>query len=502
MYGTPYRWPLRCYLIHERHSSIQHKALETAWFRGFFMHHRYMSLALELARKGAPDAYPNPLVGAVLVLQGEVIGTGYHARYGGPHAEIVAIEDAYQRGYRDLSQATLYVTLEPCCHYGKTPPCTERIIKERIGQVVIGTKDPCPLVCGKGIKALREGHIPLHVGVLEDQCRRLNPFFFTLHEKGRPYGLLKMACSLDGKIGWPSEDKDPPRDVPPNNRGGTHHDKGEPQSSSVIEPSRQSGTPWISGEASHHDVHRLRAHYQAILCGIGTVLADDPLLTTRLYPGKNPLRVIVDSQLRIPLASRIVQSADQVPTIVATCVSPEDPKARALQERGIRVLCLPPMAQPQPHPTSVPEQHPGAPKGDQEFTEQSKNPGTSLQRVDLRELALYLGKEGITSLLIEGGRRIAASALTAGIVDRVRLYVAPFCIADPAAPSLPHPGRGTPHEGALPLSLPFPASRAVSLCPEGPLSALLSRLTNITLSPCGEDIIIEGDLCSPVSFKR
>ncbi|MEJ5188402.1 bifunctional diaminohydroxyphosphoribosylaminopyrimidine deaminase/5-amino-6-(5-phosphoribosylamino)uracil reductase RibD [Treponema sp. J25] len=466
------------------------------------MHHRYMSLALELARKGAPDAYPNPLVGAVLVLQGEVIGTGYHARYGGPHAEIAAIEDAHQRGYRDLSQATLYVTLEPCCHYGKTPPCTERIIKERIGQVVIGTEDPCPLVCGKGIKALREAHIPLQVGVMKDQCRRLNPFFFTYHEKGRPYGLLKMACSLDGKIGWPSEDRDPPRAIPPNNQNGTHHDKGEPQSFSVIVPSRQTGSRWISGETSHHDVHRLRAHYQAILCGIGTVLADDPLLTTRLYPGKNPLRVIVDSQLRIPLTSRIVQSATQVPTIVATCASPEDPKAKALQERGIRVLSLPPMAKPQPDPEYVPEPHPATPGNSHGFPKQSKNPRTSPERVDLRELALHLGKEGITSLLIEGGSRIAASALAAGIVDRVRLYVAPFCIADPAAPSLPHPERGVPPEGNPPFPIPCLTNKAVPFYAKSPLSALLSRLTNITLSPCGEDIIIEGDPCSPVSSRK
>lgn len=488
--------------IHERHSSIQHTALETAWFRGFFMHHRYMSLALELARKGAPNAYPNPLVGAVLVLQGEVIGRGYHARYGGPHAEVIAIEDAHKRGYRDLSQATLYVTLEPCCHYGKTPPCTERIIREKIGQVVIGTEDPCPLVAGKGIKALREAHIPLQVGVLEDQCRRLNPFFFTLHEKGRPYGLLKMACSQDGKIGWSSRDKGQTRALPCNNLSGFRQVKTKGPISSPFAPSRQSGAPWISGEASHRDVHRLRSHYQAILCGIGTVLADDPLLTTRLYPGKNPLRVIVDSHLRIPLDSRIVQSAAAVPTILATCASPEDPKARALQERGIRVLSLPAIPGPRPDPGSGLEQQQGTPGNSPGFTGQPENQGAIPQGVDLKELASQLAKEGISSLLIEGGRRIAASALAAGIVDRVRLYVAPFCIADPAAPSLPHPGRETPQEGALPLSLPFPASRAVSLCAEGPLPALLSHLTNITLSPCGEDIIIEGDLCSPGSFKR
>ncbi|MCX7949280.1 MAG: bifunctional diaminohydroxyphosphoribosylaminopyrimidine deaminase/5-amino-6-(5-phosphoribosylamino)uracil reductase RibD [Treponemataceae bacterium] len=433
-----------------------------------------MSLALELARKGAPEAYPNPLVGAALVLNGKVIGTGYHAKYGGPHAEIVAIEDAHQRGFLDLSQATLYVTLEPCCHYGKTPPCTDRIIGEKIRQVIIGTEDPCPLVAGKGIKVLREAHISLQVGILKNECRRLNPFFFTYHEKGRPYGLLKMACSLNGKIDWSSTKR-------PYKGADSRQNKTEILPDPPFAQIGETRSRWISGKASHRDIHRLRAHYQAILCGIGTVLADDPLLTTRLYPGKNPLRVIVDSQLRIPLDCRIVQSATQVPTIVATCCSSDHPKAKILKEQGIRILTIQPTTA-RANPVNATFKAP-PPFQKNQYTEKPENQGnTTYPGVDLRELVMHLGREGIMSLLIEGGSRIATSALAAGIVDAVRLYIAPFFITDPKAPSLLHLEGGVLQKGNL-------------------LSSI-ARLTNITVASCGEDIIIEGDLCSPVSLKK
>lgn len=243
---------------------------------------RYMRRALELAARGAGFTAPNPLVGAVLVKDGRIIGEGWHQRYGGLHAERNAFLDCDARG-EDAAGATLYVTLEPCCHYGKTPPCTEAILARGVRRVVVGITDPNPLVAGKGLAILREAGIAVTQGVLEDDCREMNRIFLRYITTGLPYVTLKYAMTLDGKI------------------------------ASVDGSAR-----WITGEAARADVHRLRHRYSAIMVGAGTVLRDDPLLTCRMEGGRNPLRIVCDSRLRTPLDSQLVKTAGEVPTLLAT----------------------------------------------------------------------------------------------------------------------------------------------------------------------------------------
>ena len=220
----------------------------------------FMRRALTLARRGLGRTSPNPMVGAVLVRQGEIVGEGYHRRYGGPHAEVEALRDAGE----NIAGATMYVTLEPCCHRGKkTPPCLDALLGRGLARVVIGTIDPNPEVSGRSVRALEGTGIETTVGVLEEECRRLNEAYFKYIQTRIPFVTLKVAQTLDGKIASSTGD-----------------------------------ARWISSEASRRLAHRLRSVHDAVLVGIGTVLADDPLLTVRLARGRNPLRVIVDSTLR------------------------------------------------------------------------------------------------------------------------------------------------------------------------------------------------------------
>ncbi len=258
-------------------------------------------MALRLARKGTGRTSPNPVVGAVIVKQGRLVGKGYHAMAGGPHAEITAIRAA---GHA-CAGATLYVTLEPCTHYGKTPPCLPAVLDSGVRRVVIGMKDPNPLVEGKGIKGLTRAGLDVTVGVLEDECRKLNEAFCKYIITGEPFVILKVACTLDGKIATAA---------------------GE--------------SKWITGEVSRRFVHRLRNQSDAVLVGIGTVLKDDPELTARIKGGKDPYRIILDSRLRVPETAKVIERSP-TKTIIVTTEMASKARQERLQRRGVRFLIVP-----------------------------------------------------------------------------------------------------------------------------------------------------------------
>lgn len=261
----------------------------------------YMKFALDLAKKGCGFTAPNPMVGAVIVKKGRIIGQGYHEKYGGLHAERNALAscDESPRG------AVLYVTLEPCCHWGKTPPCTDAILESGITKVVIGSEDPNPLVSGKGAELLKQNGIEVLQGVLKAECDKLNEVFFHYIQTGMPYVIMKYAMTADGKL-------------------ATHTGRSK----------------WITGEGARHKVHQDRSRYAAVMVGIGTVLTDDPLLTCRVPEGRNPVRIVCDSYLRTPLDSQIVRTARVVPTILATCCS-DTKQAKPYDSAGCRVLSVP-----------------------------------------------------------------------------------------------------------------------------------------------------------------
>jgi diaminohydroxyphosphoribosylaminopyrimidine deaminase / 5-amino-6-(5-phosphoribosylamino)uracil reductase len=260
-----------------------------------------MRRALRLAAKGMGRTSPNPLVGAVIVKRGRLVGEGYHARAGGPHAEITALRMAGQaaRG------ATLYVTLEPCTHYGRTPPCLPAVLGSGVERVVIGMKDPNPLVRGRGIRGLNRAGIDLKVGVLEEECRNLNEAFCKYIVTKEPFVILKAASTLDGKIATPT---------------------GE--------------SKWITGEVSRRFVHRLRDRADGVLVGIGTVLADDPELTARIRGGKHPYRIILDSRLRIPETAKVIERSPAETIVVTTDMASNAQRAR-LERKGVRVVTVP-----------------------------------------------------------------------------------------------------------------------------------------------------------------
>lgn len=311
----------------------------------------YMRRAIGLAGKGEGWTSPNPLVGAVIVKHGAIIGEGFHGRCGGLHAEREAIASLTE----PADGATLYVTLEPCCHYGKTPPCTEAVLEQGIARVVIGSRDPNPKVAGKGAQILREAGVQVEVDFLREECDRLNPVFFHYITHRTPYVVMKYAMTLDGKIA-----------------------------------TRTGASKWITGEEARNRVQLLRHRYSGIMVGIGTVLADDPLLNVRLEGKKSPVRIICDSRLRIPLQSRICRTAKEYRTIVACAVEDEE-RRRRLEALGITVVVLP--------------DHQG--------------------KVDLPGLMEYLGDREIDSILLEGGGGLNESALRSGIVKEVKAFVAP-----------------------------------------------------------------------------
>ncbi|MDM8128213.1 bifunctional diaminohydroxyphosphoribosylaminopyrimidine deaminase/5-amino-6-(5-phosphoribosylamino)uracil reductase RibD [Paraclostridium benzoelyticum] len=315
----------------------------------------YMGLAINLARKGIGKVNPNPMVGAVIVKDNKIIGTGYHERYGGKHAEINAIENSRE----SLNGSTMYVNLEPCSHFGKTPPCVDKIIESKINKVVISSVDPNPLVQGKGVKKLRDAGIEVKVGVLDKENKKLNEVFLKYIKNKKPFVVMKVAMSLDGK---------------------TATTTGQ--------------SKWISCDESRRYVHKLRSEVMGILVGINTVIKDNPMLDCRLENGKNPIRIIVDTTLKIPIDSKIVFSSKSIRTIVVTTKNANKNVMKLLEDKGVEIL-----------------------------TVNLKN-----NLVDLKEMINKLGELKIDSILIEGGSRLNYSAINENIVDKVQVYVAPIIL--------------------------------------------------------------------------
>ncbi len=359
------------------------------------MDDRFMQMALDLASMARGRTSPNPMVGAVVVKRGNVIGRGYHHHAGSPHAEVHALNEAGA----DARGATLYVTLEPCCHHGRTGPCTELIIKAGISRVVAATADPNPIVAGKGLKILREAGLEVTTGIMEKDARILNEVFNKYITTGRPFVVVKAAVSLDGKIA-----------------------------------TRTGKSKWITGSEARAYGHQMRDWYDSIMVGIGTVLADNPSLTTRLPGGggRDPVRIILDSQARTPLNAGVLNQRSEALTIIASTARAHPARVKALKSAGIEVLTV--------------------------------NDGP---RVDLIKLMELLGAKEITSVLVEGGAGVHGSAIAAGIVDKAAWFIAPKIIGGQDAPG---PVGG---EGAGDLTE----------------AAVLERLT---VSRLGSDLRIEG----------
>lgn len=352
----------------------------------------YMKRALRLARRGLGKTSPNPMVGAVIVKGSRIIGEGYHRNYGGSHAEINALQSAGE----DVSGATIYVTLEPCCHYGKTPPCVEAIIRNRLERVVIGTLDPNPLVNGKSIELLNRQGIETRVGVLAEDCRELNEAYFKQITTGTPLVTLKFAQTLDGRIATAA-----------------------------------GSSQWISSDSFRKLAHKLRAASDAIMLGIDTVLVDNPELTVRLAKGRNPVRVVLDTRLRITPGARVMSELEKAPTIIVTA-SRDEEKISRLRGLGVEVL-------------TAPEYDAGG--------------------IDLENLLGVLGRRGISSVLVEGGAGVITSMLRHNLADRLVVAVAPKIM-----------GRGIEAVGEL------------NICE-------VSRTLNLSFRKiyrAGEDIVIEA----------
>lgn len=314
---------------------------------------QFMRMALKMSLKGLGFVNPNPLVGAVIVKEGKIISKGYHAYFGGPHAEINAIQNSKV----DIEGATIYVTLEPCNHYGKTPPCTDFLIKEKINRVVVGMTDPNKLVNGKGVDQLRKAGIVVDTGILENEIKLVNEAYIKLTTTQKPFCALKTAMTLDGKIATYS---------------------GE--------------SKWVSNEKSRNYVHLLRHQYAAIMVGVNTIIKDNPMLTDRSeYKKKsNPIRIIADSNGRIPLDAKVLNTKD-AKTIVAVTNNANVDFLNSIEKSGAEVIVCP---------------------------EDNK-------KVDLNFLTDELGKRGIDSILLEGGSTLNFSAIQAGIVDKVYSFISP-----------------------------------------------------------------------------
>ncbi len=323
---------------------------------------KYMALALELAKSTKGQTSPNPLVGAIVVQNNQIVGLGAHLRAGEAHAEVYALEMAKGR----TEGATIYITLEPCSHYGRTPPCVDKVIASGVKRAVIATLDPNPLVAGRGITKLREAGIQVDVGLYEAESNKMNEVFnyYIVHKL--PFVTLKTATTLDGKI-------------------ATIH--GESQ--------------WITGEEARADVHLLRHQHDAILVGVNTVLKDDPSLTTRLPngAGRNPIRIVLDSKLRTPINAKLVNTAE-APTWIFVNQAVKREKILPFEQLGVRVIQT-----------------------------------NDVHQLSIPDLLNQLGKEEISSLLVEGGGEINASFLESGYVNKVINYLAPKIIGGNLAPS-------------------------------------------------------------------
>ena len=322
---------------------------------------RYMELALSLAEKAVGKTSPNPMVGAVIVKDGKIIGEGYHHFCGDLHAE----RDALKNCKESPQGADMYVTLEPCCHVGRQPPCVEAIIEAGIKRVFVGSPDPNPLVAGKGIEILRSHGIEVVEDVEREKCDKLNEVFLHYIKNKMPYVVLKYAESLDGKIACHTGD-----------------------------------SRFVTGEEARKHVHQLRNRYRAIMVGINTVLADDPLLTCRIENGRNPVRIICDSALKTPIKSKVAATASEAATVIATCCEDKE-RYKPYEEKGCHVLLV---------------------KGED-------------GKVDLKLLFKILGENGIDSILVEGGGTLNWSVVKTGLVSKVYTYIAPKLIGGKDAPT-------------------------------------------------------------------
>lgn len=358
-------------------------------------HEDYMKRALELAKTAMGHTSPNPMVGCVVVKDGKIVAEGCHEKYGEFHAE----RNALTKCREDVEGADLYVTLEPCCHQGKTPPCTDIIIEKKIGRVFVGAMDPNPKVAGNGVRLLREEGIQVETGIMEKECLELNEIFFHFIRTGMPFVAMKYAMTLDGKIAAFTGD-----------------------------------SKWVTGEAAREHVHELRNKYSAIMAGVDTVLADDPMLNCRTPKGTDPVRIICDTRLRIPEQSQIVASASEIPTIVAYAGDRKEEKREKLLSTGVELI--------------------RCGDGDQ---------------VDLNLLFHRLGERQIDSVLVEGGGTLHGSLLLTGLVNRVYAYVAPKLVGGKEAKS--------PVEG-----IGFATMREAEV------------LNEIEIIPFGEDICITGKI--------
>jgi diaminohydroxyphosphoribosylaminopyrimidine deaminase / 5-amino-6-(5-phosphoribosylamino)uracil reductase len=380
----------------------------------------YMRRALELARRGTALASPNPRVGAVVLnANNEAVGSGFHTYEGVKHGEILALEEAgaQARG------GTLYLNLEPCCHKGRTGPCTDAVIAAGVRRVVAAMTDPNPQVAGKGLEKLRAAGIQVEVGILEKEARQLNEAFARHILSRRPLVTLKSGMTLDGKIAPPP---------------------GESFNPSALGAGGATGG-WITSVEARAHVQELRHESDAIMVGVGTIIADDPLLTDRTArPRRRPLlRVVLDSRLRLPVESRLVKTAKD--DVLVFCSFAEEKKRSELENLGIRVEQVP--------------------------------LGSSDGRPDLTKIAARLGELEIASLLIEGGALVNWTALASGIVDKVFLYYAPKILA----------GTG---------SVPFAAGAGFRKMSEAAL------VKDITLHRFGEDFAVEGYLRDPYSHEE
>ncbi len=360
----------------------------------------YMNLALDQARLGLGRTSPNPAVGAVIVNQGEVVGKGFHPQAGQPHAEIFALREAGSRA----AGSDVYVTLEPCSHFGKTPPCADALINAGVKRVFIGTVDPNPQVAGRGISKLKDAGILVETDILGQECRRLIAPFAKHILTGLPFTIYKSAQTLDGATATCSGD-----------------------------------SRWVSSDQSRQLVHQLRDRVEAIMVGINTVINDDPLLTTRLEEGsgRDPLRVVIDGQLRMPLTSKMLNMQSSAGTLIATASQDMD-KRQQLEQLGAEIFYAPDSAN---------------------------------DKVDLHSVWRELGRRNVQRLLLEGGATLATAALEAGLIDQLMLFIAPKMIG------------GQPCHGIF----------------SGPgQSKMTDALTLSDLSYCqvGLDLLITGDLHS------
>jgi diaminohydroxyphosphoribosylaminopyrimidine deaminase/5-amino-6-(5-phosphoribosylamino)uracil reductase len=356
-----------------------------------------MRLALQEAKKGMGRTSPNPCVGAVVVNHGKVVGKGYHKKAGTPHAEIHALQAAGGKA----KEATLYVTLEPCNHTGRTPPCTEAVLRAGISRVVIGMLDPNPTVAGGGADYLSSHGVTVSAGVLEQECCEINLPFIKHATTGHPWVIMKAGMSIDGRI--------------------------------AAVPGQ--ATP-ITGKESLRRVHGLRSQVDAILVGIGTALADDPSLTTRLHgsgSGRDPLRVVLDAELRLPAAAGMLQQDSPARTWIFCARGADKKQHRRLEAAGAVIKTV---------------------------------PVASRGELELKAVLTVLGRAGVTSLLVEGGSRVHGSFLESGLVDQLFLFVAPIFLGEQGVPLATFSQRGRRRR--------------------------LSQLKVVKSRRCGEDVLLEG----------